>query len=120
MNEAGNHTDNRAETVPSRVQATRLRQVCADLYQVIGTMSEHCPDPADPAIIKALDNASDAANGDPVRHNDLLPFVLAEPKYDARLSAASDLLAACKDCLKSRGDWVPTMAAAIAKAEGRS
>lgn len=58
----------------------RLRRDCAELYQVIGTMAEHCPDPDSPAIVKALDNASDAANGDPRRHNDLLPFVLPKPR----------------------------------------
>lgn len=59
----------------------RLRRDCAELYQVIGTMAEHCPDPTDPAIVKALDNASDAANGDPRRHDDLLPFVLPMREY---------------------------------------
>lgn len=54
----------------------RLRRDCAELYQVIGTMAEHCPDPSAAVIVKALDNASDAANGDPRRHDDLLPFVL--------------------------------------------
>lgn len=53
-----------------------LRRVCAELYQIIGTMAEYCPDPEAAPIIKALDNASDAASGDPVRHQDLLPFVL--------------------------------------------
>ena len=58
----------------------RLRRDCAEFYQVIGTMSEHCPDPDDPAIIKALDNASNAASGAPRQHDDLLPFILPEPK----------------------------------------
>lgn len=40
---------------------------------------------------------------------------------NARLiSAAPDFLAACKDCLEGRGDWMALMSAAIAKAEGRS
>lgn len=34
--------------------------------------------------------------------------------------AAPALLAACKDCMENRGDWAASMAAAIAKAEGRS
>lgn len=61
---------------PLRAEIKRLRRDCAELYQVIGTMAEHCPDPEADPIIKALDNASDAANGDPRRHDDLLPFVL--------------------------------------------
>lgn len=54
----------------------RLRRDCAELYQVIGTMAEHCPDPHAPQIVKALDNASAAAAGEKRRHDDLLPFVL--------------------------------------------
>ena len=58
----------------------RLRRDCAELYQVIGTMAEHCPDPEDRDIVKALDNASDAAAGAPRRHDDLLPFILPQPR----------------------------------------
>lgn len=70
-------------TTPAPSEVERLRRDCAELYQVIGTMAEHCQDPEDPAIIKALDNASDAANGDPRRHDDLLPFVLPAPPADS-------------------------------------
>lgn len=42
-------------------------------------------------------------------------------RADAHLiAAAPDLLAACKDCMENRGDWGAAMAAALAKAEGRS
>lgn len=74
------------ERLPEKEEAgevERLRRDCAELYQVIGTMAEHCPDPEDPAIIKALDNASDAADGDPRRHDDLLPFILVRPSPSA-------------------------------------
>jgi hypothetical protein len=64
----------------SLLALSRLRRDCAELYQVLGTMAGHCPDPDCPAIVKALDNASDAANGDPRSHDDLLPFILPEPK----------------------------------------
>lgn len=60
-----------------KAEVKMLRRVCAELYQVIGTMADYCPDPEHPAIIKALDNASDAAAGDALRHKDLLPFVLS-------------------------------------------
>ncbi len=63
----------------TNAEIKRLRRDCAELYQVLGTMSEHCPDPEDPAIVKALDNASAAANADPRPHDDLLPFILPEP-----------------------------------------
>lgn len=56
----------------------RLRRDCAELYQVIGTMAEQCSDPEARPIIKALDNASAAANGDARPHTDLLPFILEQ------------------------------------------
>ena len=65
------------EQLASEVE--HLQRDCSELHQVIGTMAEHCPNPNDPAIIKALDNANDAANGGPRRHDDLLPFILPEP-----------------------------------------
>jgi hypothetical protein len=83
----------RERAQPSEVE--RLRRDCAELYQVIGTMALHCPNTEDPAIIKALDNASDAAAGDPRRHDDLLPFVLPEPRmpiYGATEDQGPDVL----------------------------
>jgi len=35
------------------------------------------------------------------------------------ITAAPELLAACKACMENDGDWVPLMSAAIDKAEGR-
>jgi hypothetical protein len=64
--------------VSNTSEIKRLRRDCSELYQVIGTMAEHCPDAGNPAIIKALDNASAAAAGTPRPHDDLLPFVLPE------------------------------------------
>lgn len=63
----------------AKIAWERMQENCAELYQVIGTMADHCPDPCAPAIVKALDNASAAANGDPRPHDDLLPFVLPAP-----------------------------------------
>jgi hypothetical protein len=54
----------------------RLRRDCAELYQVIGSMAEHCPESDNQSIIKALDNAYAASIGEPRVHDDLLPFVL--------------------------------------------
>lgn len=68
-----------------KAENERLRRDCAELYQVIGTMAGHCPDPCDQGIIKALDNASAAAAGEPRRHDDLLPFILPEPVSTERL-----------------------------------
>lgn len=73
-------TDDKEATIRNLLdRIERLRRDCAELYQVIGTMADHCPNPSDPAIVKALDNASDAANGQPRRHEDLLPFILPKP-----------------------------------------
>lgn len=87
-------------TTPAPSEVDRLRRDCAELYQVIGTMAEHCPDPEDAAIIKALDNASDAASGDPRSHDDLLPFVLPEP--------ATSVCSVCQTTLDQRVDKVLT------------
>jgi hypothetical protein len=65
-----------ADCADAAKEIERLRLDCAELYQVIGTMAEFCPDPESTAIIRALDNASSAANGRPHRY-DLLPFVLS-------------------------------------------
>jgi hypothetical protein len=54
----------------------RLRRDCAELYQVIGTLDELVPEEDKAATIKALDNASAAADGEPRPHDDLLPFIL--------------------------------------------
>lgn len=59
-------------------QLTELKRDCSELYQVIGTMAESCVDPEAAPIIKALDNASAAANGYPRPHDDLLPFILEQ------------------------------------------
>jgi hypothetical protein len=49
------------------------------------------------------------------------PASSGELSANARLiAAAPDLLAACKDCLGNRGDWLDVMGAAIRRAEGQS
>jgi hypothetical protein len=49
------------------------------------------------------------------------PHIQGEHESNAHLiAAAPDMYSACRDCLEGRGDWVPAMAAAIAKAEGKS
>ncbi|MDG9856289.1 hypothetical protein N7403_20680 [Pseudomonas nitroreducens] len=46
-------------------EVERLRQFAAEIYQVLGALD---------APENVLDNASDAANGAPLRHETLLPF----------------------------------------------
>lgn len=58
-------------------EINRLRHDCAEFYQVIGCLSEPHDDVFNqPSVVKALDNASAAANGNPRPHSDLLPFIL--------------------------------------------
>lgn len=56
-------------------EITRLRRDCAELYQVIGVLTEpHGDLSGDAQCVKALDNASAAADGEKRPHDDLLPF----------------------------------------------
>jgi hypothetical protein len=68
-------TNRVVQATGTKNEVDRLRRDCADLYQVIGVLAESHGDLFDhPEVIKALDNASAAANGDPRPHDDLLPF----------------------------------------------
>lgn len=51
-----------------------LEAVCGELYQVIAVLAYNEELFNDPQVIKALDNASDAA----MTHDDVLPFM---PKF---------------------------------------
>lgn len=55
----------------------RLRDDCAEAYQVIGAgmLGDPCPY-TDEDVERALDNLFAAANGDPRPHDDLLPWPL--------------------------------------------
>lgn len=61
----------------ARDEIERLRRDCAKLYQVIGCLAGTLRD--NPQVIKALDNASAAAAGEPRPHDDLLPFTAVNP-----------------------------------------
>ncbi|MEQ6694865.1 hypothetical protein V4W74_01945 [Pseudomonas aeruginosa] len=62
-------------------EVEHLRRFAAEVYQVLGAMD---------APENVLDNASDAANGVPLRHETLLPFF------------AEDYEALCKDAARYR------------------
>jgi hypothetical protein len=70
-----------ASPVPSapsqNAEITRLRRDCAELYQVLGVLTEHGD------LTKALDNALAAAQGRPRPHDDLLPFTVSAPPAPA-------------------------------------
>ena len=55
-----------------------------------------------PQVVKALDNASAAANGDPRPHDDLLPFTPI--KIDDPLLTAESAVAAAMEVLKPFAD----------------
>ena len=61
-------------SVPAeRFEIARLRRDCAEMYQVIGVLANGRP------VLKVLNNALAAANGQPRPHDDLLPFTLPAP-----------------------------------------
>ena len=48
----------------------QLQRIIAECYQVIGVLADECDRSGDPAVIKALDNASQSE----LIHDDVLPF----------------------------------------------
>ena len=54
-----------------------LQRVCAELYQVLGALADFGGCWCHPDVARAMDNASAAANGEGIRHKNLLPF----PRY---------------------------------------
>ncbi|EMG5017429.1 hypothetical protein ACV344_07135 [Pseudomonas aeruginosa] len=71
-----------AKTIMALIaEVEHLRRFAAEVYQVLGAMD---------APENVLDNASDAANGVPLRHETLLPFF------------AEDYEALCKDAARYR------------------
>ena len=64
-------------SVPAeRFEIARLRRDCAEMYQVIGVLANGRP------VLKVLNNALAAANGQPRPHDDLLPFTLPAPQEE--------------------------------------
>jgi hypothetical protein len=57
-------------------EVLRLREDCAEAYQVVGALGAAAGVMGAPQFIKALDNLSAASLGDARPHKDLLPFVL--------------------------------------------
>ena len=75
----GTHTAESLRLVDRNARAAdevdRLRSLCAQMYQVAGALLfEYEGDFG----VEVLDNLSDAASGNPLRHETLLPFVLPE------------------------------------------
>ena len=60
-------------------EIARLRRDCAELYQVIGVLAEPHADLNGRPVLKVLNNALAAANGQPRPHDDLLPFTWPAP-----------------------------------------
>ena len=63
-------------------EIARLRRDCAELYQVIGVLAEPHADLNGRPVLKVLNNALAAANGQPRPHDDLLPFTLPAPQEE--------------------------------------
>jgi hypothetical protein len=64
------HATHDADTAldAARAEIDRLRTLCAEVYQVAGALDAEAP---------VLDNLWAAANGDPLPHASLLPYVKA-------------------------------------------
>jgi hypothetical protein len=57
----------------------RLREECAEAYQVVGALADQAGVFDNQAVVKALGNLRSAAAGEPRPHADLLPFMTALP-----------------------------------------
>lgn len=67
-----------------REQLEQARRDCAEAYQVVGQMLGTASERmswTDDDVVRALDNLSAAANGEPRPHEDLLPWPAA-PRAD--------------------------------------
>ena len=81
-------------------EIARLRRDCGEMYQVIGVLANGRP------VLKVLNNALAAANGQPRPHDDLLPFTLPAPPAP---STPADETNAAVNAERNRRRW-PDMA----------
>ena len=63
-----------AQLAASEARVQELTAVCAEAYQVIGSLAHDVGAFATPEVVKALDNTSAAGNGLPIPHDSVLPF----------------------------------------------
>lgn len=87
----------RQGTAPAtaNADAARLRQLCGEVYQVVGVLAERHPD-CSASIARVLDNLSAAVEGRPLPHATLLPFVVPSPAVtDAMVEAAAESWFGC-------------------------
>lgn len=59
-----------------KAEIDRLRQECAEAYQVIGELAGAAGIVGRPDVVRILDNLSAAAEGEPRPHADVLPFAV--------------------------------------------
>ena len=59
-------------------EVERLRQDCAEAYQVIGSLADRAGLLQYPAVVKSLENLDAATRGEPRPHADLLPIFLPD------------------------------------------
>jgi hypothetical protein len=67
------------EADPRNAEIARLRQDCAEAYQVVGSLAGSAGLFGHPEVTKALDNLLAAAEGKPRPHADLMPFAPEGP-----------------------------------------
>lgn len=77
------------------------RQICCDLYQVIGALADEAGLFGDPQVSKAMDTAISVVEDDYERHDDLLPF---NPQSPLR-AKCEKMLAALGPFADEAGEW---------------
>jgi hypothetical protein len=71
----GGAIDWRARTEAADARVAALQNLCAEVYQVVGSLSTLLPDDHD-TTTRVLDNLDAAASDEPLPHAELLPYVL--------------------------------------------
>lgn len=61
-----------------RAEIARLRNLCLETYQVVGSLASDADMFEAPETIKALDNLSAAGHGEALPHTSLLPYPASE------------------------------------------
>lgn len=87
---------NRPPAPAVHAEVDRLREDCAEAYQVIGALAYYAGMCDNPGVIKALDNLSAASDARPRPHADLLPFP-KDPAKKATIQAIIDTATALRD-----------------------
>lgn len=80
-----------------RGEINRLRSVCAEAYQVVGTLAAELDLLHSKEVERVLDNLYAASAGEPIPHKSVLPFILPNKRSKRRREGCrEEVLAAAK------------------------